>query len=529
MDHIWVAVAFVCGFLAKQIKLPPLVGYLAAGFGLHALGVVPDSSLEVLSDLGVTLLLFTIGLKLNIKNLFKVEIWGAATGHMGAFVILTMLNCLFFAYIGIVYFNGLDWSSAALVGFAVSFSSTVCAVKILEERGELGARHGQVAIGILIIQDIAAVIFVTFATDKSPSLWAMALLALPLIRPLLTKLLEKSGHGELLPLAGFFLAFTGGELFELVGLKAHLGALIFAILLSGHDKATELAKSLLNFKDIFLIGFFLSIGFTALPTIDILGVALIMALALPVKAVIFFLWLTRLKLRNRSAFLTALSLSNYSEFGLIVCAASVSQGLLAREWLVIMALAVAISFIFSSIINAYSHSLYARWRIVIKHFERPRRLAEDRFSYPENAAILVIGMGRVGTGAYDTLQDNLQQTVCGVEMVKERVAKHCLEGRNVISADAEDPEFWEQVDFKSIDLVMFAIPNYQDILEVAKQLKLAGYRGKMAGIVTYEDDREKLLAAGIDVVFNFYQKAGAGFADQAIDLLRPEQGTASGK
>ena len=158
MDYIWVAIAFVCGFLVKQIKLPPLVGYLAAGFGLHALGVVPDKSLETLSDLGVTLLLFTIGLKLDFKSLFKVEIWGGATGHMGATVILTALNSLFLGYLGMVYFAGLDWSAAILIGFAVSFSSTVCAVKMLEERGELRARHGQVAIGILIIQDIAAVV-----------------------------------------------------------------------------------------------------------------------------------------------------------------------------------------------------------------------------------------------------------------------------------------------------------------------------------------------------------------------------------
>ncbi len=528
MDYIWVAVAFVCGFLVKQMKLPPLVGYLAAGFGLHALGVVPDDSLETLSDLGVTLLLFTIGLKLDIKSLFKIEIWGGATGHMGAIVVLTTLNCLFLASLGVAYFIELDLSAAALIGFAVSFSSTVCAVKILEERGELRARHGQVAIGILIIQDIAAVIFVTLATDKSPSWWALALLTLPLARPLLIKMLQKSGHGELLPLAGFFLAFTGGELFELVGLKAHLGALVFAMLLSGHDKAGELAKSLLNFKDIFLIGFFLSIGFTALPTVDMIGVALIMAIALPIKAGLFFLWLTRLKLRSRSAFLAALSLTNYSEFGLIVCSASVMHGLLAKEWLVIMALAVAISFVFSSIINAYAHDFYARWRKGIKRFEHTGRLSGDQFPHPGDATILIIGMGRVGSGAYDTLRDNQGKNVCGIEVIKGRAEANQQEGRNVIFADAEDPDFWEHIDLKPIDLIMFAMPNHRDILEVLKQLRQAGYQGKTAGIIRYEDHKKILLDAGVDVVFNFYQKAGTGFADQTIQTLYAGQGDVRG-
>ena len=288
MDYLLIAVAFSFGFMVKQINLPPLIGYLAAGFALHALGFEPDNSLQVLSDFGVTLLLFTIGLKLNVRSLFKPEIWGGATVHMSLIVMLTMMNSAMLAYLGFKYFSGLEWNAFALIGFAVSFSSTVCAVQILEERGEMRSRHGQLAIGILIIQDIAAVIFVSLATDKSPSWWALGLFLLPLIRPLLGQLLDRCGHGEVLPLAGFFLAFTGAELFEWVGLKGHLGALVFAVLMSGHEKSTELSKSLLNFKDIFLIGFFLSIGFTALPTVDMLGVALIMAIALPVKSALFF-------------------------------------------------------------------------------------------------------------------------------------------------------------------------------------------------------------------------------------------------
>ena len=293
MDYIWIAVAFVCGFLARQIKLPPLVGYLAAGFGLHALGVEPGAFLEVLTKLGVTLLLFTMGLKLHLKSLIKTEIWASATSHMGLIVVLTTVNSLVLSYFGLQYFSELNWLSAALIGFAVSFSSTVCVVKILEDKGEIQARHAQISIGILIVQDLAAVIFLSLATDKTPSWWALALLALPLARPMLTRLLQVCGHGELLPLAGIFLAVTAGELFQLVGLKAHLGALVLGALLSGHEKSAELSKSLLGFKDLFLIGFFLSIGFTALPTVDMLVAAMIMLVALPFKSALFFLLFTK--------------------------------------------------------------------------------------------------------------------------------------------------------------------------------------------------------------------------------------------
>lgn len=519
MDYLWIFIAFVCGFFVKQIGLPPLVGYLAAGFGLHALGIEPDASLETLGDLGVILLLFTIGLKLNIGSLFKTEIWASAVGHMSIIILLTTASCTALAALGLVHFVGLDSYGAALIGFAVSFSSTVIAVKVLEENGEMRSRHGQIAIGILIIQDIAAVIFVTLASDISPSWWALSLLALPLFKPALHHLLERCGHGELLPLAGIFLAFTGGELFELLGLKAHLGALIVAVLLSNHPKAAELAKSLLSFKDLFLIGFFLSIGFTAMPTVDMLGVALLFAIALPAKAALFFLWLTRLKLRARTSFLTALSLTNYSEFGLIVCSISVAQGLLAKEWLVIMALSVAISFVFSSAINAMSHRLYARWVSRIKRFEKPERLPEDCFDQPGNVAILVVGMGRVGTGAYDTLEKDMAMRVCGIDMDRKRAITSRESGRNVIYGDAEDPDFWASIALDRIQLVMFAMPNYLDIQEAQKQLQYVGFNGKTAAIARHEDERGKLLAVGVDEVFNFYAEAGAGFADESIHLL----------
>ncbi|VAW05725.1 putative Glutathione-regulated potassium-efflux system protein KefB, partial [hydrothermal vent metagenome] len=156
-------------------------------------------------------------------------------------------------------------------------------------------------------------------------------------------------------------------------------------------------------------------------------------------------------------------------------------------------------------------------------FESSKRLAEDIFCKPIGAAILVIGMGRVGTGAYDTLRDRLKKNVVGIETDQERVEGHREAGRNVIIADAEDPDFWEHIDLKPIELVMLSIPNYLDILEVVTRLKQAGYTGKTAGTIRYEDERELLTGAGIDVVYNFYQKVGVGFADQTIDRLEGEQ------
>ena len=225
MDPLWLLIALVLGFTAQQLRLPPLVGFLTAGFALHAMGVEGGPLLLNLADLGVTLLLFTIGLKLRPKNLLAAEVWGGASVHMALSVVLISSLLMLLALAGFGLFELLDWRAAAVIAFALSFSSTIFAVKILEDRSEMKTRHGQVAIGILIIQDLMAVIFLTLATDKSPTLWAIGLLALPLIRPLLGVILQRSGHGEILVLYGLFAAIAGSELFELVGMKGDLGAL----------------------------------------------------------------------------------------------------------------------------------------------------------------------------------------------------------------------------------------------------------------------------------------------------------------
>ena len=126
----------------------------------------------------------------------------------------------------------------------------------------MSSTHGRVAIGILIMQDIFAVIFLSVSSGKLPSPWSFALLALLIIPILLKKsplslIISKSGHGELLVLLGVLIPFGGAYLFGLVGLKPDLGALILGILLSGHPKAKELSNAMLSFKDLFLVGFFL--------------------------------------------------------------------------------------------------------------------------------------------------------------------------------------------------------------------------------------------------------------------------------
>merc|ERR1711879_110055 len=124
-------------------------------------------------------------------------------------------------------------------------------------------------------------------------------------------------------LMGFFMALGGAELFELVKMKGDLGALLIGMLLAPHAKAVELYKSLTGFKDIFLIGFFLSIGFTALPSMDMITPVALVTLLLVAKFLLFFGLLIGFRVSGRTSYLSALALMNYSEFGLIVASLSV--------------------------------------------------------------------------------------------------------------------------------------------------------------------------------------------------------------
>lgn len=524
MDSILIIAAVIAGFAIKQIGLPPLVGYLAAGFALNGLAFRPGPVLDQLAELGIMLMLFTIGLKLDIKSLLRPEVSQATLGHMGVTVLVLVLLLKLGALMSLPLLISLDWGQIALIAFAASFSSTVCAVKIFEERGEMRTRHGQLTVAVLILQDIAAVAFLTAAADKTPSAWALLLVLLPALRPLLGYLLRKAGHDELLPLTGFLMAIGGGALFELVGLKADFGALLFGILLSNQPKSEELAKTLMSFKDVFLIGFFLSIGFTALPSWEMALNALLLTLFLPFKAVLFFGLFLLFRLRARTALLAAAGLATYSEFGLIVAAVSMEQGWLSGDWLATIAMAVSLSFVAAALLNSRIHGLYANFRETLRKHESTELRPEDRQVASINADVLIAGMGRVGTGAYDVLSRQYKLRVCGIESNPSRVALHDNDNRTVIAGDVEDADFCELVASNHFRLVMLALPTLSDMQEAARQLRRAGYRGPIASVARYEDERVLLKAAGIDITFNFYAEAGAGFAEHTLSALREQLG-----
>ncbi|MEM1442988.1 MAG: cation:proton antiporter family protein [Verrucomicrobiota bacterium] len=525
MDAILIAIAFLFGFAAQMFKLPPLVGFLVAGFVLRVMGKEGGETLETISDLGVTLLLFSIGLKLRLRNLIRPEIWAGTSLHASLVIVLFGPIILGVATL-IGNAAGLDWKTAFLLAFALSFSSTVFAVKSLTENGDLGSVHGRVAIGILVMQDIIAVLFLTFSTGKLPTLWAfVAVPLLLLLRPVLGWVLGKSGRGDLLALCGLFLALVvGAGAFQEVGLKADLGALFVGVLVGWHPRSSELRKSLNRVTDLLLVGFFLQIGLEGSVTLSALGWAAIFMVLLPLKSVGFFALLTRFNLRARTSWMAAAALSTYSEFGLIVMSLGVAEGWIGAEWLIAIALALSFSIFAAAPLNRRAESLYDPISDKLRKWETEGSHRDDLPAIENGERIAIFGMGRVGMAAYHSLEGRFPGKIIGFDRDPNKIAAHTEAERNVKIADATDSDFWERVcPSDALDLVVLAMPTHSANVHAIETLQRHDFKGVVAVAAVYGWEIKELRKLGVDTAFNLYAQAGGTFARHVMEVFHQQR------
>ena len=522
---IYLVITFGLGGLALAVRLPPLVGFLAAGFVINALDVAEVPQLDVLADLGVTLLLFAIGLKLDVRILLRREVWLTTSVHMLISVALGVAALWLAAVAGVAMLVGQSMQTIALLAFALSFSSTVFVVKVLEERGESHALYGRVAIGILVMQDIIAVVFLTATSGHLPSPWALALVGLWPLTRILRKVWSRLGHGEMQSLFGIVMALVPGyALFTAVGLKGDLGALILGVLLASHPASSELARSLFHIKELLLVGFFVSIGLTGLPDLPTIAVAVLMVLLLPLKAGGYIALLTMMKLRHRTAILAGLSLMNYSEFGLIVVSVGVSVGLLAEAWLVEMSIAVALSFVVSALVNGRGHLMVEKIAARLPAQDEDTLHPEERSGDAGDAEVVVIGMGRVGYAAYQRLTEHYGLRVVGVDYDGPRIGRLDEQGLRVIEGDATDLHFWMQLQRSdSVRMAVLAMPRHGANVTALECLRESGFGGTVAAVARYDDEVAWAKEHGVDIAFNVYAGAGLELADQVAGGERERQ------
>jgi hypothetical protein len=275
---------------------------------------------------------------------------------------------------------------------------------------------------------------------------------------------------------------------------------------------------------LFLVGFFLTIGLSGLPDITSLGISILFTLLLPFKIILFFLLLTRFKFRAQTATLTSFNLANYSEFGLIVGAAGVSGGLINPEWMVIFALALSLTFIIASPLNLAAQKIFLRMRSQLIRFETEKHLPEDEPIELGNAEVVILGMGRTGTAVFDVMKNKYDFNLLGIDQSLDSVAKHLSAQRNVIHGEADDIEFWQRIQPSSkLRMIIMATSKHATHMEIIKQIEKNHNNITFAALSRYEDEMEELKQAGVQIVFNLYTEAGAGYAEHIFRVFNNKQ------
>lgn len=507
MDLIWILAAFLAGMIAKAIRMPTLVGYLAAGLVLSLLGVQSNEIIKAIADFGVVLLLFTVGLHINFRSLVQPEVLGVGALHL-------ITSTAVFSFILLALQTPL--LPAVLIAMGLSFSSTVLTAKSLDARGELDSYHGRLAIGILVLQDVVAVLLLAVAGDSIPSWWALALLALPLARPLLIRLMYAVGRDELLLIYGLLLALGVGWLFEQVGLDGKLGALVAGMLLAGDPRSDELYDNLWGLKEVFLVGFFLEVGLAGLPDGGGWGIIGLFLLILPLKGMLFFALMLLFKLRARTSFLSTVSLTAYSEFALIVVAGAAASGLIGEEFVTITGLLVAISFAVNAPISRMVNPLWQRFGPSLTRLERDVRHPDHEPFSLGSAEYVIVGMGRAGMAAYDYLVNEGKRPL-GFEADPAKIKQQLENGRRVLYGDAKDPELWTDLDLSGVHGVLITLDDAVAETSAIKNLREEGFDGFITALLRYAENREALKAVGVNVSFLPVAQAGRELAQACLD------------
>ena len=185
----------------------------------------------------------------------------------------------------------------------------------------------------------------------------------------------------------------------------------------------------------------------------------------------------------------------------------------------IIALALTLTFIAAAPLNARSRELHKKLKAHISPFETATPLPEDAPIDPGKARIAIIGMGRVGTSAYDTLKEQYGDWLVGIDIDSSTVSRHVAAGRNVIHADATDDEFWARTGKGKVSLAMLALPELEQNLGVTRGIRSRHSVGHIFAVVQYPEDAATLKAAGVETTWSFYAEAGIGYAEEVIAYL----------
>ncbi|MFH2022198.1 MAG: cation:proton antiporter [Patescibacteria group bacterium] len=512
LSGILVIVA-VLGFLLRRLKLPLMIGYLLTGLvaGPFLLDTLHSSqTLSLFSSLGITTLLFSIGLHLSfraIKNLGKQVL------ILGFFqVLLTVI-----ASLGLLYLLHFSFWSAVFTGLALSFSSTIIILKLLSDKNEIHQLHGKMSVGLLLIQDvIVSLVLIGLASWASSGQTAISSLVLGLVlkaglialvmvfigKWLLNPLLKKVADDQEL-LFVFSLAWGVGWalIFDKIGFSMEIGALVAGVVLASTIYAEEIAARLRPLRDFFILLFFVELGAgislgSFMPLLlPILALTLVVLLW---KPVIVMLVMKLLKFQPQTSFKTGVSMAQISEFSLIMMAMGLEVGLVTQDEYSILGFVGIITMTLSTLAISRLDGFYD-WVKPVFDVVKSKIKPVAKSQSPKVPDVLVFGYHRVGRQFIDGLErqkyrvsvvDFNPQVV--EQLTQDKVPHHF--------GDAGDIQFLSELPLEKVKLVVSTIPSLENNLLLVTELKSRA--GKASIIVFSHDDAqaESLYERGADLV-----------------------------
>jgi Kef-type K+ transport system membrane component KefB len=540
-------VAVAGGILGRFLRQPLIVVFIAVGILLGPSGlelVTRSSEIELFARLGIALLLFVVGLKLDLHVIRSVGPVALVSG-LGQVIFTSLIGY------GIALGLGLEPVSALYVAVALTFSSTIIIVKLLSDKREVDALHGRIAVGFLIVQDIVVVLVMIGLTAFGEAgsaefsaarevllillkgagmLVAVALLMRYVLPPLLHRLAHQS---ELLMLFAIAWAVLGASAGDMLGFSKEVGAFLAGISIASTRYRDQVAARLVSLRDFLLLFFFIELGASLeLGTLGAqLGPALVLSLFVLIgNPFIVMVIMGYMGYRKRTGFLAGLTVAQISEFSLILAALGAQLGHLDEEIIGLITLVGLITISVSTYMILYSHTLYGWLAPRLSIFERAvahRELATES-GEQEEVDILVVGLGRFGT----TLAATLRERGCRlltVDFDPEIVRRHAEAGFNVRYGDAEDPEFVAALPLNRIRWVVSTVRRPGSNAMLLHSLRQQGYGGRVALATSSQQDAHKLEAEGVDMVLIPYSDAAREAADRLMPMLdEPRPSTTAG-
>ncbi|PJE96464.1 sodium:proton exchanger [Streptomyces carminius] len=530
-------VSALLGMVAVQLRQPLIVAFIGVGILVGPTGtgwVAADGTVELLARLGIAVLLFLVGLRLDLHLVRTTGPVALATG-LGQVLFTSVFG--FLIALGL----GMDAVTALYVAVALTFSSTIIIVKLLSDKRELEQLHGRIAVGFLIVQDIVVVLVMIALTAfgqrtgdtgggmalevalvLAKGLGLLAGIAL-LMRYVLPPLLHHIARSqELLVLFGVAYAVSVAALSEWLGFSSEVGAFLAGVSLASTPYRDALGARLVSLRDFLLLFFFLELG--ARLEFDEAGSQLVEALVFSVfvlvgNPLIVVLIMVAMRYPPRVGFLAGLTVAQISEFSLILAALGYSLGHIGAGAVSLITVVGLITIGGSTYLILYSHQLYRRLERWLTRLDRTGGRQVGVGGEEPEADVILYGLGRFGGPLADRLGD-AGHRLLAVDFDPHRVRRNHREGVTAVFGSAEDAHFLEHLPLTRARCVISTIPLPDTNRALLHGLRHHGYRGYVALTAHTPRAAEQLRVAGADLVIEPFDAAASEVTESVEELLR---------